>query len=228
MSSSGCYGTLKSTMDFGQSGTESTVPDYTIKQIEDIEAVYGGVFRRARAALGVTSFGMQILELPPTAVSDEHDHSGSMQEEVYVVLDGDGEITVDGERQQLDPETLVRVGPLARRQVRAGSNGLRLLALGGTPGQVYQAPKNTELGAPDLHAALPHSRLMELLDDPEAPVRRTAEGSRIVQLAELEAFVADREGSYETLDERLDQFLTYLGGAPVSLEDGTTAFELPD
>ena len=45
--------------------------------------------------LGVTSFGMQILELPPNLEGyPEHDHAQGGQEEVYVVLRGAGEIEI--------------------------------------------------------------------------------------------------------------------------------------
>jgi mannose-6-phosphate isomerase-like protein (cupin superfamily) len=126
------------------------VPDYTAVQIHDIEAIYGGGFRRARAALGVRSFGMQVLEFPPNEERyPEHDHSEQGQEEVYLALRGSGELEVEGERLPLDQEMLVRVGPGARRKVRSGPDGLRLLALGGVPGQAYQPAAITELGGPD-------------------------------------------------------------------------------
>jgi hypothetical protein len=41
------------------------------------------------------------------------------------------------------------VGPSVPRQIRSGAQGLRVLALGGTPGLAYEAPAWTELGGPD-------------------------------------------------------------------------------
>ena len=38
--------------------------DVTVKKLEDFEAVFHGGMRRVRAGLGVTSFGMQVIELP--------------------------------------------------------------------------------------------------------------------------------------------------------------------
>jgi mannose-6-phosphate isomerase-like protein (cupin superfamily) len=126
------------------------MPDYTAVRINDIEAIYGGGMRRARAALGVHSFGMQVLELPPNEERyPEHDHSEQGQEEVYLALSGGGELEVEGERLPLDPETIVRVGPSARRKIRSGPEGLRILALGGVPGQAYEPAAITELGGPD-------------------------------------------------------------------------------
>jgi len=36
------------------------MPDVTVKSIDDMEAIYGGLARRARAELGVTAWGMQV------------------------------------------------------------------------------------------------------------------------------------------------------------------------
>jgi hypothetical protein len=124
--------------------------DYTVARIDDIEAVVGGAFKRARAALGVTSFGMQVLDMPPsTDRYPEHDHGEDGQEEVYVTLRGGGEIEIEGERHPLDPETFVRVGPGVKRKIFPGEQGARVLALGGVPGKAYEAPDVSQLGAPD-------------------------------------------------------------------------------
>ncbi len=124
--------------------------DHTVARIDDIEAMHGGGMRRARSALGVTSFGMQILELPPNLEGyPEHDHAEGGQEEVYVVLRGAGEIEVDGERVPLDTETIIRVGPEAKRKIWPGPDGMRVLALGGVPDQAYEVRAFTEVGQPD-------------------------------------------------------------------------------
>jgi quercetin dioxygenase-like cupin family protein len=129
---------------------EAHMPDFTISPIDDMEAVVFGSFKRARAALGVESFGMQVIDLPPNATQyPEHDHAESGQEEVFVILRGSGEIEVDGQRLALDPETMVRVGPEPKRKIWPGEEGMRVLALGGCPGHVYKAPDVTKLGAPD-------------------------------------------------------------------------------
>jgi mannose-6-phosphate isomerase-like protein (cupin superfamily) len=124
--------------------------DVTVKRIDEMEAVFGGAFKRARAELGVGSFGMQVMDLPPNIDQyPEHDHADSGQEEVFVVMRGSGEIEVDGERHRLDPDVIVRVGPDAKRKIWPGDEGMRVLALGGTPGQAYEPPDVTQLGAPD-------------------------------------------------------------------------------
>ena len=124
--------------------------DYTLKRIDDMDAAFRGGFKRARAELGVESFGMQVLDFPPNVTQyPEHDHAQSGPEEVFLVLRGEAEIDIDGERVALDPDTIVRVGPRARRKIYSGDEPVRILALGGVPGQVYEAPNITELGQPD-------------------------------------------------------------------------------
>jgi mannose-6-phosphate isomerase-like protein (cupin superfamily) len=130
------------------------MPDYTVKRIDEMEAVFGGAFKRARAELGVSSFGMAVMDIPPnTDQYPEHDHADDGQEEVYVVLRGRAEIDIEGERIDLDPETLVRVASGTKRKIYTGSEGARILALGGTPNQAYDAPEFSKLGAPDPLAA---------------------------------------------------------------------------
>jgi hypothetical protein len=124
--------------------------NYSIKRIEDMEAIYRGSFKKARAELGVTAFGVQVIDMPPNADQyPEHDHAEDGQEEVYLGLRGGGEIEIEGERHPLDNDTLVRVGPGVKRKLWPGAEGIRVLVIGGVPGQAYQVSDFTELGGPD-------------------------------------------------------------------------------
>ena len=124
--------------------------DYAAKKIGDMETFYKGLFRKARAEMGVESFGLSVIELGPNADNHpNHDHASEGQEEVFVVLRGSGEMEVEGERFPIDPETVVRVGPTAKRRIHPGAEGMRLIAIGGVPGGTYDAPGYTERGAPD-------------------------------------------------------------------------------
>ena len=129
------------------------MPDYSVKRIDDMEAAYWGAFKRVRAELGLSSFGVQILDLPPNGDGyPEHDHSENGQEELYAALRGGGEIDIAGERHPIDAETLVSVPAGTMRKVYPGDDGIRLLIVGGKPGEAYEVPvasSVTELGAPD-------------------------------------------------------------------------------
>ena len=126
------------------------MPDYTVSRFDEMEPIAGGMFRRARASLGATAFGMQILQLPPNAdFHPYHDHTHDGQEEVYVVIDGSAEFELDGERVAISPDTAVRVGPATKRRILPGPEGVRIVAVGGVPGGAYAPPNFTELGAPE-------------------------------------------------------------------------------
>jgi hypothetical protein len=122
------------------------VSDYTAKRIGDMEAAFSGGFVKARAELGVTSFGMQVIQLPPD-YSDYplHDHAESGQEEVFLLLSGSGWIEIEDERVDLASDLFVRVGPAPKRKIFSGPEGLRVLALGAAPGSAYEINPMTEL-----------------------------------------------------------------------------------
>jgi uncharacterized cupin superfamily protein len=87
-------------------------------------------FQPLRRELGVESFGINLIILQPGQRGRIHAHEH--QEEVYMVLEGQLTLLLDGAEQLLGPDHLVRVGPATRRQlVNAGAQRLVLLALGG-------------------------------------------------------------------------------------------------
>jgi len=115
-----------------------------------MEAIYLGGFKLARAELGITSFGLQVIDLPAGYDGyPEHDHSEDGQEEVYVALRGSAEIEVEGERHPLDGDTMVRVTSGTKRKIWPGDDGIRLLAIGAVPGKSYEVSPTSELGTPD-------------------------------------------------------------------------------
>jgi uncharacterized cupin superfamily protein len=124
--------------------------DVTVKGIDDFEAIYLGSFRKVRAGLGVTSFGIQVFDLPPNFDQyPQHDHGEDGQEEVYTALSGSATLLVDGEEHRLEPGVFARVGPGQNRSILTGSEPVRILAIGGTPGRPYEVQQFTEEGEPD-------------------------------------------------------------------------------
>lgn len=133
-------------------GLSFNAADVTHAGIEELHPIQGFLegftFRRVGAELGVTAFGMSIIDMPPeTTAYPEHDHSSRgpgnppahqlRQEEVYIALRGSADVEIDGRRYPVDAGHLIRVGPTARRKILPGPDGVRLLAIGGVPGQAY-------------------------------------------------------------------------------------------
>lgn len=124
-----------------------------IDEIEAIDGFFEGIkFHKAGAGLGVSAFGISIIDLAPGADEyPEHDHSEEGigermfakrpeqfgQEEVYIALRGSGTVEADGDAYEIDAEHIVRVGPAVKRKITPGADGLRLLALGAAPGRAY-------------------------------------------------------------------------------------------
>jgi len=125
--------------------------DYTVLSLDEMEAAFGGLFVRVRASLGLSSFGIQVADIPPNSgdAYPEHDHEYDGQEELYLLLRGSADLHLPGRVVALDPETFVRVGPRTRRRLRSGENGARVLMIGAMPGRAYEPQENTPLGAPE-------------------------------------------------------------------------------
>jgi len=126
------------------------MPDVTVKRVEDFEAIFGGGFRRVRAGLGVTSFGLAVIDLPPNfTIFPEHDQTHDDQEEVYTLLSGRVTLRVggaDGEEYDLEPGVFARVGATEKRKLITGDEPARVIAMGAMPGKAYEPPEFTEEG----------------------------------------------------------------------------------
>ena len=126
--------------------------DVTVATFEEMEPIYEGLARRARATLGVSAWGMQLMTLPPNWDGyPNHRHDGESldpnQEEVYIPIEGSGLLHAEGEMFELRPGMMARVGPEQLRRIVPGDEGIRFIALGGSPGS-FDASAWTELGGP--------------------------------------------------------------------------------
>ena len=90
---------------------------YEVKRLDQMERAFGGALARVRAELGISAFGVQVVDLPPNSgeIAPEHDHEHDGQEELYVLLSGSAEVVVPDGVIALDPETFVRLGAAVRR-----------------------------------------------------------------------------------------------------------------
>jgi mannose-6-phosphate isomerase-like protein (cupin superfamily) len=121
---------------------------YTLKTIDELESINHGAVKLAADELGVESFGLQVLDLPPGfSHYPEHDHAEDGQEEVYVVLRGGGVFEIDGEPVAIEAGQMVRVDPPRRRKLRPGSEGVAVLAIGAPADRAYERPEGFRLEA---------------------------------------------------------------------------------
>jgi mannose-6-phosphate isomerase-like protein (cupin superfamily) len=96
---------------------------------------------------------MNVVDFPPDSgegVYPDHDHADVGEEEVYLAWSGSGTLTIEGDQEvTLDQNTIVRVGAATKRKVRSGPDGMRMIVLGGVPGETYERRERYRLGAPD-------------------------------------------------------------------------------
>ena len=120
--------------------------NYTVKSIDEFEAIHHGAVKLAGASWTSGPFGLQVLDLP-AGFSDypEHDHAEDGQEEVYVLLRGSAEFRIDGERAAVGAGQIVRIAPAATRNLMPGPDGARILAIGCAAGRPYVRPEHFRL-----------------------------------------------------------------------------------
>jgi uncharacterized cupin superfamily protein len=99
-------------------------------------------FVRLRASLAITSFGLNKLVLAPGERNRIHRHS--VQEEVYLVLDGQLTLGLEGVEHRFGVGELVRVAPEVRRQlINRGPGVLELLVIGSLADREH-SPRDAE------------------------------------------------------------------------------------
>jgi hypothetical protein len=130
--------------------------DFTIKRVDEMETIFDGIVHRARASLGASAVGMQVMVFPAgwegypnhDHLNDFSDEGDLRQEEIYIALEGSATLRVAREEHQLDPGVFARVGAGHKRRILPGPAGFRMVAVGGRPGEAYSPPAWTELGGP--------------------------------------------------------------------------------
>jgi uncharacterized cupin superfamily protein len=105
----------------------------------------GPGFRKIRGPLGVTAFGVNAIVLPPGYETNRHYHE--RQEELYIVIEGEIELALGGERRRLGPGGLARVDAATVRSLRNTSTDSEatFVCVGGEGGYVGRDGKLPEL-----------------------------------------------------------------------------------
>ena len=88
----------------------------TVVHRDDAERT--GNWSLLRRALGVSSFGLNLVSIPPGETIPEHDETDRDQEEVFAVLSGSATLVVEGEDHPAPAGTFARLDPSLRRTVR--------------------------------------------------------------------------------------------------------------
>lgn len=94
--------------------------DYTIRHRDEFESMEGSgesTWKLARKALGTSAFGFNLVEIGPGGEIPEHDEAQSGQVELYIVLEGEATMRLEGEDHSAPAGTFVSLEPQAKRAI---------------------------------------------------------------------------------------------------------------
>ncbi|HVQ57911.1 MAG TPA: cupin domain-containing protein [Solirubrobacterales bacterium] len=99
---------------------------YAIKHRDEFERMEGSgesTWLLARKACGTTAFGYNLVEIGPGGQIPEHDEAESGQVELYVILEGEATMRLDGEEHPAPAGTFASIEPAASRTILNRSEG---------------------------------------------------------------------------------------------------------
>jgi quercetin dioxygenase-like cupin family protein len=115
---------------------------YSIKHRDEFEAMEGSgdcTWKLARKALGTSAFGFNLVEIAPGGEIPEHDEAQSGQVELYIVLEGEATMRLEGEDHPAPAGTFVSLEPAAKRTILNRSDApVTALLIGVQPGGGYE------------------------------------------------------------------------------------------
>ena len=110
---------------------------YSVEHIDACER--NGGWALVRKSLGVGSFGINVVDIPPGERIPEHDESERDQEEVFLVLGGSPAIVIDGEEHPAPTGTFARLDPShLRTVVNTGDAPARVLIVSAPRSSGYE------------------------------------------------------------------------------------------
>jgi len=113
-----------------------------IKHRDEFERMEGSgecVWSLARKALGTEAFGYNLVEIGPGGAIPEHDEAQSGQVELYVILEGEGVLVIDGEETEAPAGTFASIEPAASRKILNRSDApLAAMLIGVDPSGGYE------------------------------------------------------------------------------------------
>jgi mannose-6-phosphate isomerase-like protein (cupin superfamily) len=115
--------------------TETT--SFAVRSIDELPQLWEGAVKLVRPGLGISAFGVNIMDLPPDYTTESHDEASTGQQELYVALRGSGRVLIGDQALTLDENHVVRVDAGVERTLSSDGDGLRVLCVGSTPGAPY-------------------------------------------------------------------------------------------
>src|SRR5919201_4562266 len=130
-----------------------SMSDYAVARLDEIDEISDGrcPWRPVRHHFGITSFGVNAWTGRNSGdrIINEHDEADGEEgdEDLYFVQHGRARFELGGDQLDAPAGTFVFARPGVKRTAFAEEPGTTIIALGGTPGQAYEA-SGWEIWAP--------------------------------------------------------------------------------
>ena len=122
----------------------SKTKTWKIAKIQDIPPVkdsWSKGWHSIRYHLGITAFGINgATKSKGESLTPVHDELEGNQQEVFIVLEGKAEFTLDEKKETLDKGMIISIEPKVKRGAIALETPTTILIIGAPIGQVYTAP----------------------------------------------------------------------------------------
>jgi len=116
--------------------------EFKIKHRDEFESMQGSgdsTWRLARKALGTSTFGFNLVEIEPGGQIPEHEEAASGQVELYVILEGDAVLRIEGEDHPAPAGTFASIEPPVSRTILNRSDAIvSALLIGVDPRGEYE------------------------------------------------------------------------------------------
>ncbi len=121
------------------------IKGWKVANISDIGPVkdsWPADWHSIRHFFGIEGFGINAAtKKAGDSITPEHDEAGGGQQEVFVVMQGKAEFTLDGAVVTAGKFDIVYIDPHVRRSAKALETPTTVLIVGGTPGKAYKIGK---------------------------------------------------------------------------------------
>jgi tetratricopeptide (TPR) repeat protein len=117
---------------------------YAVAHLDEIDELTDGrcAYRPVRHHFGITSFGVNTWtarDAGDRIINEHREDDPDGGEELYLVMQGRASFELDDERVDAPSGSLVYVRPGVKRTAFAEEAGTTIVAMGATPGKVYEA-----------------------------------------------------------------------------------------
>jgi mannose-6-phosphate isomerase-like protein (cupin superfamily) len=102
---------------------------YTKVNYEDVDPVAGSM-HFLRDPLDCDTVGVTVLDCEPGWSGKAHDHAEEDHEEVYLLVEGEATVTIEGEDVSMEAGDAVRIAPTATREIQNGETESTFVLVG--------------------------------------------------------------------------------------------------